>query len=93
MNSDHAATQWFGNTVLGGAMIATWIGWLPTIIATIASSVALIWYVIQISESETVRRWRHHRRHLKLARLKARVIMLEAQSHAALPGPEDSVHR
>lgn len=87
MNSDHSFSQWLGNAVSGGALVATWIGWLPTIMTMVASSVALIWYLIQIHESETVQRWIATRRLRKLARMKAQVLLLEAQMKAPLPGP------
>jgi len=88
MNADHSLSQWLGNTIGAGTLVATWVGWLPTIATMIASVVALIWYLIQISESATVQRWAQNRRIRKIARLKARVIMLEAKGLAPLPGPE-----
>ena len=64
------------------AIVTVIVGWLPPITAF----VALVWYMIQISESKPVRRWRHRRTSIKLARLKARVMMMEAKT---LPLPED----
>jgi hypothetical protein len=64
------------------AIVTVIVGWLPPITAF----VALVWYMIQISESKPVKRWRHRRAAIKLARLKARVMMLEAKT---LPLPED----
>lgn len=86
MDSQHNISQWIGNSVTGGAIIATLIGVIPAAAAT----VALIWYLIQIYESATVQRWLANRRTRRLARLKARVIMLEAQGRPALPSPLDN---
>lgn len=83
----NAINQWLGNIVSVAAVIGALAGW----VAPIAAVVALIWYLIQIYESETVRRWAATRRARKLARLKARVLMLEAQSRRALPGPDDTL--
>jgi hypothetical protein len=85
---NHNFSQWLSNLVGGGTLLATWIGFLPTISAVIASIIAGFWYIIQIYESETVRRWMAGRRVRKLARLKARVLMMEAQAKVPLPGPE-----
>lgn len=89
MEEHHSFSQWISNIIGGGTIVATWVGFIPTVMASIASIVALLWYAIQISESQTARRWLATRRARKLARLKARVLLLEAQSRTALPGPED----
>lgn len=68
-----------------GTIVTSFLGWLPPTAAT----VALIWYFIQIYESHTMQRWLLNRRTRKLARLKARVILMEAQGKPALPGPGD----
>lgn len=82
---DHSTVnQWLGNGLSIGAIASTLVGWTPAI----AAIVALIWYIIQIYESATVQRWLANRRVRKLARLKARVLMLEAQGKPPLPGPE-----
>lgn len=83
---DHNISQWIANGVAGSAIITSILGIVPVV----AALVALIWYVIQIYESATVQRWLSLRRVRKLARLKARVLMLEAQSRPPLPGPEKS---
>lgn len=85
MTSDNSVSTWISNIVSTGAVAATILGYVPAA----AALVALIWYMIQIYESATVRRWLADRRVRKLARLKARVIMLEAQSRAALPMPSN----
>lgn len=83
MTGDTSISSWVSNIVSTGAVAATLLGYVPSI----AAIVALLWYLIQIWESATARRWVADRRLRKLARLKAQVIMLEAQSHAALPMP------
>ena len=79
MDHDHSFTTWIGNAFGAGTLAATWAGWMPTIATIAASSVALVWYLIQIHESETVRRWLASRRARKIARLRARLILLEAK--------------
>lgn len=87
---DHPVSQWLGNVISGAAIVASFVGYIPGI----AACVALVWYFIQIYESATIQRWLAGRRIRKLARLKARVIMLEAINHRPLlpgnTGPDDS---
>lgn len=80
----HTITNWFSNILGGTAVVATVAGLAPPIAAIIAA----VWYLVQIYESATVQRWIALRRVRKLARLKARVLMLEVQSKPPLPGPE-----
>lgn len=87
MESPQQLTQWVGNVFSAGAIISTVLGWAPAI----AAIVALCWYLIQIFESDTVRRWVSDRRIRKIARLKARVILMEAQMRRPLPGPGGDV--
>lgn len=79
METNHTFSHWIANFVSGGAVLSAVIGYTPAI----AAFVGLIWYLIQIYESSTVQRWIAGRRIRKLARLKARVIMLEARAHTA----------
>jgi chromate transport protein ChrA len=76
----------FGTGTSVGAIVATIMGFIPPI----AAMIAIVWYVIQICESDTVKRWFAYRRTRKIARLRAQVLMLEAQSKSRLPGPEDN---
>jgi len=85
MNHESNINLWLGNIVSAGAVVSTVLGWAPAI----AAIVALIWYLIQIYESETARRWMDGRRHRKIARLKARVLMMEARAKTALPPPHE----
>lgn len=74
---DSPLLSWFGNIASGVTIVTTLFGILPAL----AAGVALVWYVIQIYESTTVQRWLAGRRMRKIARLKARVLMME--SHVA----------
>jgi hypothetical protein len=79
MNSDHPFGQWLSNAVGGGALFASVMGWFPVMVTMIGAIVAVIWYSIQIAESETVRRWMTNRRARKVAKLRAKLILLEAK--------------
>jgi len=85
MDSHHQLSQWLGSGASAAAIIGAFLGWAPAIAALIAG----IWYCVQIYESRTVQRYMAGRRLRKLARLKARVLMLEAQSKDPLPGFDD----
>ena len=76
---DHILS-WVGNSASIAAVASTMIGWLPPR----AAFIALVWYIIQIYESDTVQRKLRMRRTRKLARMKAQVIMLEAQNNDPL---------
>ncbi len=70
---DPISLSWLGHTVslftIGGALF----GLIPALAATLA----VIWYIIEISESATVRRWLRARQLRKLVRLRARAVALE----------------
>lgn len=83
-SGDHILS-WVGNGASVGAIVSTLAGWLPPA----AAFIALIWYVIQIYESNTVQAWVRNKRTRKIARMKARVLMMEAQNKPALPGFDD----
>lgn len=72
----NSISQWIGNVVGAGAVIGTMLGYF----APIAALVALIWYLIQIYESATLQRWLANRRAHKIARLKAKIVWLQAKS-------------
>ncbi len=82
---DHVLS-WIGNGASLGAVVTTLFGYLPPI----AAFIALIWYLIQIFESGTVQKWIKTRRVRKIARMKARVLLMEAQDRPPLPGPDDA---
>lgn len=82
---DQTASSWAGNIISAGAIITSFMGWVPGI----AAIVALVWYVIQISESQTVQRWFLARRQRKLASLRAKLLKLEGSEPLALPPPAE----
>lgn len=81
---DHPVSQWAGNVISAAAIISTFLGWAPAVAALAGG----VWYVIKIYESATVQHWVNARRMRKIARLKARVLMLEAQSRPPLQLPK-----
>ena len=83
MDSSHSISNWLGNLVSASAIVGAIAGWLPAL----AAIVGLIWYLIQIFESATVQRWTAARRTRKIARLKAKVMMMEARSLSLLHDP------
>jgi hypothetical protein len=58
VDEQHAASVNTMGVALSGVLGASWVGWLPPIVALIASLFAITWYAIQIWESRTVQRWR-----------------------------------
>lgn len=87
MDSSHTMQAWAGNIFSIGAIAGAFVGYLPTV----AAIVGLIWYLIQVYESATVQRWLAARRDRKIARLKARVIMLEAHKQGVPKLPWDKI--
>ncbi len=83
MDSSHSISTWLGNLVSASAIVGAIAGWLPAL----AAIVGLIWYLIQIFESATVQRWTAARRTRKIARLKAKVMLMEARSLSLLRDP------
>ncbi len=81
-NENSPVTAWFINSISTGTVIAAVVGWMPAI----AAGVALVWYVIQIYESNTTQSWLRRTRLQKIARLKARVLLMEAQHKGQLSG-------
>jgi hypothetical protein len=77
---DHVLA-WIGNGASVGAIISTMTGWLPPA----AAFIALVWYIIQIYESDTIQRWVKSRRIRKIARMKAQVLLMEAQDKDSGP--------
>jgi uncharacterized membrane-anchored protein len=73
MERDQSAIQLIGHTVSLGTLLSVIAGILPVI----ASVVALIWYVIQIFESDTWCRRVERRRRRRIAKLRAELIGLE----------------
>ena len=71
---DHHISQWIGNTFSVGTIIGAALGWLPAI----GAIVAIIWYVIQIGESDTFRSWRLRRHQKRVAKLEAKLAYLKS---------------
>lgn len=86
MDSQNNPVTWIISTAATTAIFTTLMGFVPTV----AAIVALVWYIIQIYECDTVKRWRAARRVRKLARLKARVLLLESKP---VPLPPDVVEK
>ncbi len=80
MDHTHAST-WVASIISTAAILSSALGWAPAFGALVAA----IWYCIKIYESATVQRWVQGRHHRRLARLKARVLMLEAKGRKPLP--------
>lgn len=86
LNEHSPISYWLANVAGAGSIVASAVGYLPAF----AAAVALIWYLIQITESKTVQTWIKTRRIRRLAKLKARAILLEAQlQHPTTPSIVD----
>jgi hypothetical protein len=70
---DQSAVQLLGHTVSLGTLLSVVTGFLPFA----ASLVALIWYIIQIFESDTWRRRVERKRLKRIAKLRAELVGLE----------------
>jgi L-lactate permease len=46
------------SVAISGVLASQWLGWLPPLVALLASAFAVVWYAIQIWESRTIQRWR-----------------------------------
>ncbi|HEY5409465.1 MAG TPA: hypothetical protein VIJ94_01945 [Caulobacteraceae bacterium] len=87
MLNDHSPiSYWLANLAGAGSIVGAILGYTPAL----AALVALVWYLIQIVESKTVKGIIAGRRVRKLARLKAQAIMLEAKlAHPTTPSAVD----
>lgn len=70
---DQSALQIVGHTVSLGTLMSVITGLLPVV----ASLVALIWYIIQIFESDTWCRRTERRRRKRIAELRGELATLE----------------
>lgn len=70
----HYIMHWVGSLVSTGALVGVVAGFLPPA----AALGALVWYYIQITESQTYRRWRATRTQRRIAKLRAQLLELEA---------------
>ena len=64
---------WIGHTLSLGSIVGALAGFFPAV----ASLVALIFYLFQIYENKTFQLWLRNRRIKKLAKLKAKMLVLE----------------
>jgi hypothetical protein len=84
-DSHHAAIATASaDTISAGAIVASFLGWLPPI----AAIAAILWYVIQIYESRTFQKWvrlqrRRRRQHQALKRI-ANAAVQVTEAHVAL---------
>ncbi len=70
---DPISLAWVGHTVSLFTIGGTLFGLIPAL----AASLAVIWYIIEISESQTVRQWIKARRLKKLIKLRIATVALE----------------
>ena len=81
-----------GDVVSGGAIIFSWInvftGTVTPLIALVASFVAMVFYGIQIYESDFVRNWLEIRRRNRIAKLTIEIAALEAKARVTATARE-----
>lgn len=73
MESHNTVLNWFGNIASVGAVVTSMLGYIPAI----GAGVAIVWYSIQIYESDTMKRYRQDRLRRKLIRLHQQATELE----------------
>ena len=62
MNHDHPALiATIPASATVGYVVAAWAGWLPPTITIVAGIMAVLWYALQIYESETVQHYVHRK--------------------------------
>jgi len=64
-----------GHLVSAGAILGAIVGYLPAI----AALVGVVWYLVQLYESNTVQRYLRGRRERKIAKLTLELARLQAQ--------------
>lgn len=62
----------------GLTLVASVFSWLPTAIGVTGGCLSIIWFVIQIKESDTYLVWRSRRYTRRIERTKAALARLEA---------------
>lgn len=75
MDSQFDLSHWIGHAVSSIAVVGAILGILPAA----AALAGLIWYAIQIWESNTVSRWRRTRAERRLTHHRAAIAKLEAK--------------
>ena len=87
MNIEDSHSQITGSSVMGSALVLTILGYLPTILAVIASLLGVIWFLICIFESRSYTHWSRNRNMKRNARrlmkLRAREKVVIAKIEAA----------
>ncbi len=73
---DGNIVAWIGHGLSTTAILGTLAGLFPPI----AALAAFIWYSVQLYESKTVQNWFARRRAHKIARLRARIRLLEQET-------------
>lgn len=71
--NDHSWLAWIGNTASMGVILTTLLGYAPAF----AAIVAVVWYFIQIYESQTIQRWMNNRLRRRLVKLHSEATHLE----------------
>jgi hypothetical protein len=79
MESHNTFLNWLGNIASVGAVLTSMFGYIPAI----GALVAIVWYSIQIYESDTVKRWQWDRLRRKLMRLQQEAAEIERKIAAA----------
>lgn len=74
MENHTTIAQWVGNVSGAGAIIASMLGYLPAMGALIA----IVWYAIQIRESDTYKEWRNQRQRDRIAKLERELTRLKS---------------
>ena len=73
--------QTTGSSIMGSALIVTILGYLPTILAVVASILGVIWFLICIYESKSYTHWSRNRRMKRNAR---RLMKLRAKEKVVI---------
>jgi len=87
MSIESSQSQLTGSSVMGSALVLTILGYLPTVLAVIASLLGVVWFLICIFESRSYTHWsrnRHMKRNARrLMKLRAREKVVIAKIEAA----------
>lgn len=78
-----------GNIASAGAIVSAWLGFLPTVLASVATLVALFYYSLSVYSNSHVQQWLHTRRERKIAYYMACVHNLRAQQKKHDPSIPD----
>ena len=75
--SDSTIGNVVGNSVAGSTIAATLLGYLPNALGVIGSILGIIWFMVSIDETKTFQACLQRRRDRKVAKLKAKLLLLE----------------